>query len=233
MRRTVAVLQSNYLPWKGYFDLMHDVDLFVFYDDVQFTKNDWRNRNRIKTHQGLHWLTVPVGARIHRLVCEVELHDARWQAQHWRTIRESYGRAPFFRRYAGFFESMYMERAWHNLAELNQHTIRAIATEMLGMRTEFADSRAFALESSGSNRLLALLKQVGARTYVSGPAARAYIDEKSFADAGIELRWKSYEGYPEYPQLHPPFEHHVSVIDTLFHLGPDAGGSIWGWRTGV
>jgi hypothetical protein len=230
MPRTVAVVQSNYLPWKGYFDLIHDVDLFVFYDDVQFTKNDWRNRNRVKTASGVRWLTVPVGAHIHRMICEVEIHGHAWQTRHWQTLSQSYSKAPCFGRYRPFFEEVYLGRTWDNLSHLNQYLVTAIARDLLGVQAEFADSRAYAPAGQGSERLLGLLTKLGTRTYVSGPSARAYLDEAAFARAGVEVRYKSYEGYPEYPQLHPPFEHRVSILDTLFHLGPEAPRYIWDWR---
>lgn len=230
MARTVAVLQSNYLPWKGYFDLIHDVDLFVFYDDVQYTKNDWRNRNRIKIPGGLHWLTVPVGAHIHRLVCEVEITDRAWAARHWKTLRQNYANAPHFAAYAGFFEDMLLRRTWNKLSQLNQELVRGIARDLLGIRTEFSDSRSYPTHGRRGDRLLGLLQALGAERYVSGPAARAYLDQALFAEAGIEVCFKSYQGYPEYPQFHPPFVHEVSIVDTLFHLGPAAGDCIWGWR---
>jgi hypothetical protein len=226
---TVAVLQSNYLPWKGYFDIIHDVDLFVFYDDVQFTKNDWRNRNLIKTPAGTQWLTVPVGQDIGRLICEVTLPDSRWARAHWKTLAQNYSRAPHFARYRAFFESVYLERSWTHLSEVNRHLVEGICRE-LGIAARFADSRDHALEGRGSERLLRLLQKLGAKTYVSGPAARGYLDHAAFRRAGIEVVYKSYAGYPEYPQLHPPFEHRVSIVDMLFNLGPAAPDSIWGWR---
>jgi hypothetical protein len=227
----VAVLQSNYVPWKGYFDVIHDVDLFVFYDDVQFTKNDWRNRNRIKTARGAEWITIPVGQDLHRLICEVELKDASWQAKHWRTLQQEYSRCPHFARYRGWLEDVYLGRRWATLSELNQYLVRHIAREFLGIRTEFADSRQWGAQGSKLDRLLDLLGRCGARYYVSGPAAREYIDASRFEAAGIELEWKSYVGYPEYPQRFPPFEHGVTVLDLLFNTGPDAAWYIWGWRT--
>lgn len=228
--KKVAVLQSNYLPWKGYFDLIHDVDLFVFYDDVQYTKNDWRNRNQIKTAHGLTWITVPTGKHLSRLICEVELRDPHWQEQHWKTISQSYGRCPFFSQYTEFFQNCYLQRSWTSLSELNQYLIRTIATEFLGIRTEFRDSRDFGSSGKASGRLLNLLKKTEAKTYFSGPAARAYLDEAAFAEEGIEVVYKDYGGYPDYPQLHPPFAHNVSIIDLLFNRGPESPSHIWGWR---
>lgn len=230
--KTVVVLQSNYIPWKGYFDLIHDADVFIYYDDVQFTKNDWRNRNKIKTSQGTEWISVPVGADSDRLICEVEIKDASWQAKHWKTIQQNYGRCPHVSRYLAFFEDAYLGRKWNNLSELNQYLIRSISLDLLGISTEFRDSREFHASGQKLDRLLELLTQAGADRYVSGPAAKDYIDPSRFAEAGIELVWKDYSGYPEYPQRYPPFEHGVSILDLLYNVGPDAPWYIWGWRNG-
>jgi hypothetical protein len=226
----VAVSQSNYVPWKGYFDLIHDVDVFVFYDDVQFTKNDWRNRNLVKTPAGRQWLTIPVGTDLNRLVCEVVIDGSRWQAKHWRTLSQLYGKAPFFARYREFLEQVYLSREWEKLSDLNQFLIRTIATDHLGIATPFRQASEFATAGKKEDRLLSLLRSVGADVYVSGPAAKAYIDPERFRREGIELVWKDYSGYPEYAQAHPPFEHAVTILDLLFHTGPDAPFYIWGWR---
>lgn len=228
--RRVAICQSNYVPWKGYFDLIHDVDLFVFYDDVQFTVRDWRNRNRIKTSRGPAWLTIPVGSRRDRLICEVEIPSSRWQVEHWKTIRHCYARAPFFRKYEGMFSEVYLGTVWRSLSELNQYLIKMIAQECLGIRTQFIDSSRFALTSKKQERILDLLSAVEADTYISGPVAKGYLEPKRFRQRKIELIWKDYSGYPEYPQLYPPFEHAVTILDLLFHVGPDAPYYVWGWR---
>ena len=228
--KRVAVLQSNYLPWKGYFDIIHDVDLFVFYDDVQYTAHDWRNRNRMKTASGVRWLTIPLGTRIDRRICDVELPGAAWRAEHRRRIRASYQAAPWYSTYAGLLERVYEKRRWSNLSDFNQHVIAMIARDVLGIPTELADSRDHSLSGRKLDRLVELLVKVGATTYVSGPAAKAYLDETRLAEAGIAVEWKDYSGYPEYPQLHPPFVHEVFVLDLLFHVGPQAPHFIWGWR---
>lgn len=225
------MLQSNYLPWKGYFDIIHDVDLFVFYDDNQYTKNDWRNRNRVKAAAGPQWITVPVGHAIGRNICDVELHDPRWQAKHWDTIRQNYGKCSHFGTYRAWLEHVYLGTKWENLSELNHHTIRHIAREHLGIQTQFADSREIGAQGHKLDRLLDLLNRLGATSYVSGPAARDYIVPGRFDELGIELTWKDYGGYPEYPQRYPPFEHGISILDLLFNTGPDAPWYIWGWRT--
>jgi len=226
----VAVIQSNYLPWKGYFDIIHDVDLFIFYDQVQFTKNDWRNRNKIKVPGGTSWLSIPVGSGIDRLICDVELPDRRWAVKHWRSLQQYYSKAPHFGRYREFFEHVYLEREWATLSELNQFLIRRIARDFLGVTTEFRDAAGFSLQGDRQERLLDLLQQAGARSYLSGPAARGYIDEQAFTRAGIDLHYQDYAGYPEYEQFFPPFDHCVTVLDLLFHVGPRAPWYIWGWR---
>jgi hypothetical protein len=228
--KRVAVLQSNYIPWKGYFDIVNSVDLFIFYDDLQYTKNDWRNRNKLKTSKGATWLTIPVGTDLRRLICEVELRDDAWQQKHWAAITEWYSAAPFFERYKNFFRDVYLGRRWTNLSALNQHLIQAVARDFLKVRTEFADSRAFNLTGTKQERLIDLLRKAGATWYLSGPAAKDYIEPARFAESGIELAWQDYSGYPEYPQRFPPFEHGVSIVDLLFNVGPDAPEYIWGWR---
>jgi hypothetical protein len=228
--KRVAVLQSNYIPWKGYFDIIHDVDLFVFYDDVQYTKNDWRNRNRIKTAIGTQWLTVPTGSDLSRRICDVRLTDARWAAKHWKTLQQAYSPAPYFRRYEAFFRDVYLGARWESLSELNQFLIRTIARDHLGVVTQFVDSRDYAIQGSRFDRLMDLLVKVGTDLYVSGPSARDYMDTERVAALGIELVYKSYNGYPEYPQRFPPFDHAVSILDLLFNVGPDASCYIWGWR---
>lgn len=228
MPKRVAILQSNYIPWKGYFDLIHDVDEFVFLDDVQYTRQNWRNRNRIKTTRGPAWLTIPVGTDLDRRICDVTLPDG-WAESHWRQLVQWYAHASFFDAHRALFEDLYLSRRWTSLSDLNQHFITAIAS-LLGISTTFRDSRELAITSRNQERVLDILHAVDAEVYVSGPAARAYLEPARFADAGMELRWKDYAGYPEYPQFHPPFAHDVTVLDLLFHTGPRAAWYIWGWR---
>ena len=218
----VAILQSNYIPWKGYFDLINSAELFIFHDDLQYTKNDWRNRNKIKTPAGPKWLSIPCGTDEKRLICEVEPVDHKWQRKHWQQILQNYSKAPNFKQYKEFFEEFYLGREWNNLSELNQYLVRAISKDFLGSTTEFADSRTYGLESRKAERVMELLQKVGATEYISGPAAQDYLDPQDFDDAGIKLTWMDYSGYPEYPQNFPPFKHNVSVIDLLFNVGADA-----------
>jgi len=231
--KKVAVIQSNYIPWKGYFDIIHDVDQFIFYDDVQYTKNDWRNRNKIKAKQGLHWLTIPIGARNERLIYEVELEDQSWTKKHWETLKQNYMKAPHFKTYKNFFENVYLGTQWTNLSNLNQYLIKTISRDFLGISTEFRDSREFCPEGQKLDRLIDLLLKANADLYISGPTAKDYINKERFVEVGIKLEYKDYSGYPEYPQLYPPFEHAVSILDVLFNCGPQAPDYIWGWREKV
>ena len=228
--KKVVVMQSNYIPWKGYFDLVNDADLFIFYDDVQYTKNDWRNRNKIKTAQGAKWLSIPTGIDANRLICEVSLSDPRWQRLHWDNLRQQYEKSPYFRLYKSFFEKVYLDTQWTNLSQLNRHLIQHISLDFLRVSTSFADSSQFLTQGKKLDRLLDLLLKSEATQYITGPAAKDYIVPERFEALNIELLWKDYSGYPEYPQRFPPFEHGVSILDLLFNVGPDAPKYIWKWR---
>lgn len=226
----VAVIQSNYIPWKGYFDTIHDVDLFIFYDDVQFTKNDWRNRNKIKVSGGTHWLSVPVGTDLNRTINEVKIQDSAWAKNHFKNLEQYYLKAAYFKEYRGFLAHVYMERKWEYLSELNQYLVKTIAVDFLKCKTAFDSSMNYSPEGKQLVRLLDLLKKCKAEVYYSGPSAKSYVVENEFKKNGIEIIWKDYSSYPEYPQLFPPFEHYVSILDLLFNTGPDAPYYMWGWR---
>jgi hypothetical protein len=215
-----VVLQSNYLPWKGYFDLIQSADVFVYYDEVQYTKNDWRNRNRICSKNGLQWLTIPISRDAVKLkISEVRLPGARWQNDHFKTLSCSYRPARCFHQIEPLLNEFYLGRTWTHLSQLNRHCIESIA-HLLELSTRFVDSKDFRLEGDRVLRLVNLLQQVGATEYLSGPSARAYLagQEALFDRAGIRLLFKSYERYPEYPQLQMPFEHAVSIIDVLANV---------------
>ncbi len=230
-QKRIAVLQSSYIPWKGYFDIIHDVDAFIFYDDVQFTYQDWRSRNRVIANGKPVWLTVPTGSNIKRLINEVRLGEHGWQRKHWSTIRHAYTKAPYFREYAPLFEKAYLETNWTSLSEMNQFVTKMIAKDILGIETQFNDSAEYDASGSKLDRLIDLLVKAGATHYLSGPAARAYIDPERFNEAGIHLEYKDYTGYPEYRQQSENFEHAVSVLDLIFNAGPAASHYIWGWRS--
>ncbi len=221
--KRVAILQSSYIPWKGYFDLMRQVDEFILYDDAQFTKRDWRNRNQIKTKDGLLWLTIPVHVkgRFTQSIKDVEISDAEWGEKHFKTIAAAYARAPYFHVYREMLEELYRGSTSTRLSDVNRRFVEAFAG-LLGIRTKLSWSMDYVLPEGRVERLVALCKQAHASRYVSGPAAREYIAPDLFAAAGVELSYMDYSGYPEYPQLYPPFTHHVSVIDLLVSVGPAA-----------
>ncbi len=228
----VAILQSSYLPWKGYFDIIHSVDAFIFYDDVQYTPRDWRNRNRFKFSGGTTWLSVPCGQSRNRMICDVSLPSSDWQARHLNAIIQNYRKCPHFERYRPLLEDLLRERTWTNLSELNQFATERIARDCLGIETEFFDSRSFHASGARTERLLSVLSNFGREVsvYVSGPSAKGYLEEEPFQEAGIAVEYMDYDGYPEYPQRFPPFEHRVSILDLLFNVGEQAGDYIWGWR---
>ena len=218
--KKVAISQSNYIPWKGYFDMIAAVDEFILYDDMQFTKNDWRNRNQIKTSQGIQWLTVPVGIDINRRIRDVRL-GARWQSKHWKTLQSNYSRAPHFAEIAAWLEPLYLSRSYSHLSQLNRRFIEAIC-DYLGIKTAITNSWDYTLLNGKIERLADLCAQADGTEYISGPAAKDYVDEKVFMDRGIKLTWFDYAGYPEYPQLWGEFSHGVSILDLLFNRGKDS-----------
>jgi len=221
--KTVAIVQSCYIPWKGYFDLIGLADEFIVYDDRQYTKNDWRNRNRIKTPQGLQWLTIPVAhsGRHGQRIDEAEASDDRWPSKHWKAIAQNYSRAPYFEEYAPRFERLYADVGDGRLTTINRRFIDAIC-KALGIATAISPSTAYPAEGGRTERVLSLCRAAGATCYLTGPAARDYLDEALFAAAGIEVEYMSYDGYPTYPQLYPPFEHSVTALDVIFNVGGDA-----------
>jgi len=222
MCKRVAILQSNYIPWKGYFDLINSVDEFVLYDTAQFTKNDWRNRNRIKSSGGVLWLSIPVRHNFGQLIQDTIISDPTWNRTHWRTLSQAYARAPHFHTYRAVFEESYKKcGAESNLSNVNFQFIKEVCS-ILGIKTNITWSKDYSLVEGQTERLVDLCRQLDAAEYLSGPAARDYIKTELFQQANIELTYVDYSGYPEYPQLYPPFDHNVSVLDLIFNTGPEA-----------
>ncbi len=221
--KKIAILQSNYIPWKGYFDMIAAVDEFILYDDMQFTRRDWRNRNMIKTPRGTQWLTVPVRVkgRYHQKIRETELDGAGWAATHWRALYLNYHRAPYFDEVASLLEPVYVHERFTMLSELNRRLIEKICS-YLGIKTTISNSWDYDLANGKTERLVSLCLQAGVGEYISGPAARDYIDEDIFKKEKIRLSWFDYSGYPEYTQLWGEFVHGVSILDLLFNCGKEA-----------
>jgi hypothetical protein len=222
-----VILQPSYIPWRGYFDLIHRADVFVFYDDVQYDKNGWRNRNRVKTAKGTTWLTIPVPQR-GVISAKVPINavvpiGTAWPHDHFEALKRSYSAAPYFDE--EWLRGLYSAPA-PLLADFTIATTVEIAAR-LGIRgTRFVRSSQLDATGTKTERLIGLLRELGATHYLSGPAARDYIEPQQFDDAGIALEWMTYD-YPEYPQLYPPFDPFVSVLDLMFMTGPDAPRYIW------
>jgi hypothetical protein len=222
--KTVVILQSSYIPWKGFFDLISRCDEFVLFDDTQFTRRDWRSRNRIKTANGPQWLTISVESKgkYEQLINQVKVADSAWAQTHWQSIRHAYAKAPHFAAQEGWVRGLY-EAAGKEpmLSRINELFIREISA-FLGLGTTFTWSQDYPGVSRRTERLVEICRQAGATDYLSGPSARAYIEPRLFEEAGIELHYIDYQGYAEYPQLHGPFVHEVSMLDAIFNLGADA-----------
>ena len=223
--KKVAILQSNYIPWKGYFDIIGMVDEFIFYDEMQYTKNDWRNRNIIKTEQGLKWLTIPV-KNSNRLsneqkISDTLIFDKRWNRKHWETIKNAYRKAPFFNNYKDIFEDLYLGKEEDRLVDVNYKFIYTICN-LLGIKTKISFDKDYGLIDGKTERLVNLVQKANGTEYLSGPAAKDYIQESLFKEAGIKLSWMDYSNYSKYSQLYPPFEHGVSILDLLFNCGDEA-----------
>ena len=209
--KKVAIIQSNYIPWKGYFDIIKRVDEFILYDDMQYTRRDWRNRNKIKTQRGLEWLTIPVETKGNYLqaIKDTVISDDHWNEKHWQSIIHNYSKAKNFGQYRDTFQRLYLDTRERYLSAINY-------------RTKISWSMDYQIVDGKTERLISLCKQAGASDYISGPAAQGYVDEELFKKENIKLTWMDYSGYPEYEQLYPPFEHGVSIIDLIFNVGDDA-----------
>ncbi len=220
--KKIAMLQPNYIPWKGVFELISKVDIFVFYDDVQYTKKDWRNRNKIKTKDGEIWLTVPVKNNGRQLICDVEIDQASdWQENHYKTIKSSYLKAPHFKEYEYILEEIYLKHTWNKISDLDIFTTKLIANAIdLHPQWVLASELDIQGDKDGG-RIIQICKKLDCNYFINGPAARAFMDEEKFKDQNIVLDYMDYK-YEEYEQLYKPFSHAISVLDVLFNCGSDA-----------
>jgi WbqC-like protein family len=216
---TLVALQPGYLPWLGYFDLLHRADVFVHYDDVQFDKHGWRNRNRVKSPRGAVWLTVPVrhSGRFGQSVLDVEIDDRQdWRRKHLSTVAQFYARAPLVESVLPRLRDI-LERPWPRLVDLDLAIIDWLAAE-LGIATTRCRASELGIGGDRNERLIHLCRHFGATRYLSGDAARAYLDVERFATAGIEVVWHDYQ-HPTYPQLHGGFVPYMSTLDLLLNVG--------------
>jgi len=222
--KKVAIVQSNYIPWKGYFDMIASVDEFILYDDMQYTRRDWRNRNKIKTPSGLQWLTVPVKVhgKFHQKIRETEIDGGEWAKDHWTALERNYARAPHYKEVGALLEPIFLATGHTMLSELNRSLIEFVCG-YLGVQTKISNSWNYTMIEGKSERLADLVEKAGGNHYISGPAAKDYLDESVFRDRGIEVEWFDYSGYQEYSQLWGDFEHGVTIIDLLFNCGESSG----------
>ncbi|MEM6622014.1 MAG: WbqC family protein [Pseudomonadota bacterium] len=225
MARTIVILQSNYIPWKGYFDLMNAADEFVLFDEVQFTRRDWRNRNKVIVGGAAKWLTIPVETkgRYDVRIDEVRISDAGWASKHFQTLRHAYGKAPYWRDYGPKLEALYTQAAGMDHLSTVNRLFLGVMAGWLGITTPLGESSDLARTTADPGaRLIEICLARGASDYLSGPAARSYIDPDAFARAGLGLHYADYTGYPEYDQGGAEFTHGVSALDLLMRLGPVA-----------
>jgi len=221
--KKAIITQSNYIPWKGYFDSIAAVDVFVVYDDMQYTKRDWRNRNLIKTPQGLKWLSIPVEVKgkYFQKINETKVSEKGWQQSHLGMLKQNYAKAKYFQDVFPWIEELYQTCNFEYLTEINLHFIQGI-NKFLGITTPIRLSSEFQLHEEKTQRLVNICKELGSKAYYSGPAAKAYMEEDKFNKEGIKVQYWDYSGYPIYNQLNLPFEHGVSIFDLLLCEGTDA-----------
>ncbi len=221
--KRVLITQSNYIPWKGYFDSIQCCDVFVIFDEMQYTKMDWRNRNKIKTKEGLKWLTIPVqtSGKYHQKIRDTKVADKNWNITHWNIIKENYRNANNFKEMVDWIEPLYRNCNYGYLSEINIHFIKEI-NRFLGIETEIRFSSEFELHEERSQRLVNICKDLEGTDFYAGPAAQFYIDTAKFEREDIKLHWLDYTEYKQYPQLYPPFEHAVSILDLILNMGIDS-----------
>lgn len=223
MKKKIIITQSNYIPWKGYFDSIKLVDELILYDDMQYTKRDWRNRNKIKTPEGPEWMSIPVEVKgkYFQAIKDTKVSESDWNKKHWNLIKENYSKADNFVDYKDFFEDLYMNCSEEYLSKINFRFLRGIS-DNLGIDTPIRFSSDFELVEGKTERLIDLCKKVGGTDYYTGPAAKNYMDEDLFAQENINIHYLDYSNYPEYKQLNGEFTHEVSIIDLIFNEGKNA-----------
>ena len=223
MNKKGIITQSNYIPWKGYFDSIKNVDVFVVYDDMQYTKRDWRNRNLIKTESGLKWLTIPVEVKgkYFQKINETKIAEKDWPINHWNIIKQSYKSAKYFKETSDWLEPIYKNCNFNYLTDVNMYFINSI-NEFLGIKTEILYSSNFELAEEKTQRLVDLCKELKITEYYSGPAAEAYMEIEKFTSENINVNYWNYQNYPKYTQLHGDFEHGVSIIDLIMNEGTNS-----------
>ena len=214
----VAVHQPQYLPWLGYFDKINRADIFVLLDNVQFKKNEWQNRNRIKTANGRQWLTVPVMYKYPQLINEVEINNKdKWQHRQRQAIISNYKKAPCWSLLEEFFEEIFSSK-WQYISQLNIHVVKRLAG-LLGITTPIhVASELGEFPEDPDERLIALTRHFNADTYLAGGGGKGYMDMEKYTQNGIKVIFQEYE-HPVYDQLFGAFEPFMSVVDLIYNHG--------------
>ena len=227
----LAIVQSNYIPWRGYFDLINTVDEFILYDDVQYTRRDWRNRNKIKTPQGALWLSVPVETKGNYLqsIKDTRIDGKTWAQAHWRTIESNYSRATSFEEVRDWLKPIYLDYEHELLSDLNRSLIEAV-NKQLGIKTRIRDSGEFSPSGDKSEKLLGICLESGATQYLSGPSAQGYLDTALFSRHGVEVQWMMYPAYKSYQQLWGGFIGNLSILDFLLNSSSSEYPSVFEWE---
>jgi hypothetical protein len=217
----VIITQSNYIPWKGYFTTMRKATHLVVYDSMQYTKRDWRNRNKLITKNGPTWLSIPVKVKgkYYQKINETEVSDLNWAKDHWNFIETNYKKAPFFNEYAEIFKNIYVNQTSNMLTDINVYFLKTIIN-LLNIDIKIIDSRDFNLIGDKTEKLVNICKELEADEYFTGPAAKEYMVEELFIKNNIKVTYYNLEGFKEYKQLWNGFDHHVSILDMFFNLGP-------------
>lgn len=219
----IGILQPGYLPWLGFFEQIYQSNVFIIYDDVQYDKHGWRNRNKIKTSNGVQWLTVPVQIKFreHPLIRDVKIDNTKkWKKKHLFSIRQNYSKSPFFEDYINIFELAY-SREWKYLIEINMFFIIELSKRLGMQNKKLVYSSALDIEGDRQERIINICKKFGADTFYEGPAGRSYIDEKHFNKNGINVEYQDYK-HPVYNQMYGDFIPYLSVIDLLFNHGKES-----------
>jgi len=222
-KKTIVILQPGYIPWLGFFNMMHSADLFIYHTDVQYDKQSWRNRNRIRTAKGFVWLTVPVQISGHSksLIRDIRIDGGKnWRRDHLNLLKQNYMKAPFYEYYIDYFEELYANK-WEFLIDVDLEIVNYLIKE-LGISTKVEYSTNFDLKGlKGQDRVLAICEQAGATEYLSGPAGKAIYFEDEFRRKGVDLAWHNYP-HPVYRQQFDGFVPYLSVIDLMFNHGPES-----------
>ena len=224
MANKIIITQSNYIPWKGYFTTMKKATHIILYDDAQYTRRDWRNRNKIITQKGPTWLTIPIDVKgkFDQKVNEAKVKNNQWPIDHWNKIRENYKKAPCFKQYSKYFEDIYLKQLpkYEYLSDINRIMLKE-CINLLDIKIEVLDSRDFDIRGGKTGKLINICKDLEANEYFTGPAAKGYMEESLFDENNIKLTYYDLENFPEYKQMWKGFSHHVSILDMFFNLGDE------------